>query len=178
MAKYDVSGKRLWNTEAGWAIPKTFSSGEESDGYVARSYILNWAAGVDRFNWYAWDDRVWLTLYMTEDDHKTLTTSAIAYAQVQQWLIGSRMIACGQNAQGTWIANVTRDGGYSGWIVWNQTQSLNLEIPQGWNIKRMKDLRGNTANLPGVNQVPIGVAPILLEGTSTVSPPRNIRIIR
>lgn len=178
MAKYGVSSKQLWNTETGWATPKTFSSEAEADGYVARSYILNWAAGVNRFYWYAWDDRDWLTLYMTEADFKTLTTSATAYAQVQEWLIGTRMVACGQNEQGTWIANVIRDDNYSGWIVWNQTQSLNLEIPQNWNVKRMKDLRGNTTDLTGVSQVAIGMAPILIEGTSKLSPPSNFRIIQ
>ena len=181
MAKYGVSSKPLWNTEAGWATPKTFSSEAEADGFVARSYILNWAAGVNRFYWYAWDDRDWLTLYMTEADFKTLTTSAIAYAQVQQWLVGTRMVACGQNEQGTWIANVIRDGNYSGWIVWNQTQSLNLEIHQNWNVKRMKDLRGNTTDLTGVSQVAIGKAPILIEGTSKFSCPSipsNVRIIQ
>ena len=177
MAKYGVGSKQLWNTEAGWANPKSFSSNAEADGYVARSYILNWAAGVNRFYWYAWDDRDWLTLFMTEADFKTLTTSAIAYAQVQQWLIGARMVACGQNTQGAWIANIVRDGGYSGWIVWNQTQSLNIDIPQSWNVERMKDLRGNTTDLTGVNQVAIGMAPILLEGTAKPAPPRSLKII-
>ncbi len=171
MTAYGISSKQLWNTEAGWATPKIFSSEAEANGYVARSYILNWAAGINRFYWYAWDDRDWLTLFMTEADFNTMTTSAIAYAQVQQWLIGARMVTCGQNALGTWIANIMREDGYSGWIVWNPTQTLNLEIPPNWNVRRMKDLRDNTTDVTGVDQVAIGMAPILLEGNSTPLPP-------
>ncbi len=47
MAKYGQNDKPLWNTECGWLGDEAFSSEDKAAGYVARSYVLNWADGVD-----------------------------------------------------------------------------------------------------------------------------------
>ena len=41
-----VEDKPIWDTELGWAEPKPFPSDEMAAAYVARSFILSWAAGI------------------------------------------------------------------------------------------------------------------------------------
>jgi hypothetical protein len=142
MTKYGISNKPLWNTEAGWAKPKFFPLDSEASAYVARSYILNWAAGIDRFYWYAWDNHNWVTLEMTQTDNKTLKPAAIAYREVQKWIVGAKILPCEQDSQGTWLAKITRENAYKGFIIWNPDKTINFEIPKEWNVKQMKDLTG------------------------------------
>ena len=179
MENYGVINKPLWNTEAGWANKsKVFSSDNEAAAYVARSYILNWAAGIDRFYWYAWDDH-WVTLEMTETDNKTLRPAAIAYNEVYKWLVNANVASCGQDSQSTWVAQVTRNNGYNGFIIWNPYKTINFEIPKEWNVKQMRDLTGRTTNMTGASQLTIGMAPILLETvlmSPKIAPPQNLRI--
>jgi hypothetical protein len=179
MTNYGISNKALWNTEAGWAKPKVFSSDSEASAYVARSYILNWAAGIDRFYWYAWDNHTWVTLEMTEPDSATLKPAGIAYAEVQKWIVGAKVLSCDQDAQGTWLAHITRGNDYNGFIVWNPDKTVNFAIPKEWNVKQMKDLKGSTTNITGTSQLNIGIAPALLEnalGRAPVTPPLNHRM--
>lgn len=167
MVQHGLSNKLLWNTEAGWSNPKPFPSDELAAAYVARAYILNWAAGVSRFYWYAWDD-LGVSLTMIEPDIRTLKPAAIAYAQVQKWLVGARMNHCTQN-QSTWICQLSRQGGYNAWIVWNSARKSGFQVPASWGIHRVRDLTGNQRNLSGTTtrnnpiSIEIGSSPLLLE---------------
>ncbi len=161
MAKYEIN-KTLWNTEAGWSKPKPFPSEELAAAYVARSYILNWAGGVSRFYWYAWDNQNWVSLPMVEADRTTLTPAAVAYANVQKWLVGAQMSPCQSNSQNTWICQLKRDRGYQGWIVWNPDGKLRFNVPDRWRVKQIRDLAGTERDLSG-NSIEIGPSPLLLE---------------
>jgi hypothetical protein len=178
MTKYGISNKPLWNTEAGWASPTDFSSDSKASAYVARSYILAWAAGIDRFYWYAWDSHGWVTLEMTQTDNKTLKPAAIAYGELQKWILGAKLLSCGQDSQGTWLAQIARDNGYKGFIIWNPGKTINFAIPKEWNVKQMKDLTGSTTNITGASQLNVGIGPVLLENwSSSLSSPQNLRLI-
>jgi hypothetical protein len=161
MAKYGISEKPLWNTEAGWSEPK-FTS-EEAAAYVARSYILNWTAGVSRFYWYAWDNQNYVTLHLTEADSKTLTPAAVAYAEVQKWLVGAQMSSCETNTEKTWTCQLTRDRGYAAWIMWNPERQLSFQVPQNWGVQQLRDLTGAKRNLSASTRLDIGSSPVLLE---------------
>ena len=173
MAKRGVGDKPLWDTETGWLIENhktvvepqrgSFSkvlSDDEASGYVARSFILTWAAGVSRFYWYAWDNYI---MGLTEADGTTLKPPAKAYVEVQRWLVGARVRACRTNAETTWVCEIAREGGYEGWIVWNPLRRVGLEIPKTWGIQNARDLAGGTRNLQGTSKIEIGPSPLLLE---------------
>ena len=162
MAKYGIGDKPLWNTEAGWQKPKPFPSDELAAGYVARSYILNWAAGVPRFYWYDWDYNPIFSLHMTEEDSTTLKPAAIAYEEVQKWLIGSQMTSCESNSRNTWICKLTRNDGYKAWIVWNTEYQLPFNMPKRWGVGQIRNLAGERRNIAG-NWLDIGPSPLLLE---------------
>lgn len=153
MTKYGFGDKPLWNTEAGWSR-KSLASDEQEAAYLARAYILNWAAGIPRFYWYG--------IYMIEADGKTLRPAAIAYAKVRQWLVGNRITNCTQN-QNTWTCHLTRDGGYNAWIVWNSERQLRFQVPDTWKVQQVQDLTGNKRNLPAQRTVEIGQSPLLFE---------------
>ena len=162
MAKHGLSYKPLWNTELGWSLPTVFSSDMEAAAYVARAYILNWVAGVQRCYWYAWDNQEWATLWLTEDDEKTLTPAAIAYMEIQKWLVGARMTSCTINSDNTYTCQLRRDDGSMAWIVWNPGQTLTYPLPQAWRITQQGDLAGVQRTIQGGTDVKIGIAPLLL----------------
>jgi len=78
MVDQGQGAKPIWNTEVNWFSPKPFPSQELAAAYVARSYILNWAAGIQRVYWYAWDNQA-VGVRTTEQDGRTLTPAGRAY---------------------------------------------------------------------------------------------------
>jgi hypothetical protein len=93
MLQAGIADKPLWNTEAGWFLPKPFPP-ELAAAYVIREFVVNWAAGVQRLYWYAWDNHGWVSLETTQRDNSTLTVAGNAYAVAFRWLTGSRMRSC------------------------------------------------------------------------------------
>jgi len=173
MSESGIARKPLWDTEAGWEIANQgpgkkagerglygrVLSEDEASGYLARSYIIQWAKGVERFYWYSWDNG---RTGLIEVDRGTLKATAKAYGEVERWLIGARMAVCDPD-RGTWVCLLVRDGGYTGRIVWNPDRGGYFPIPPGWGVKRARDLAGGAQNLSGAKTVEIGPKPILLE---------------
>ena len=157
MAEHGAGDKPLWNTESGWGQPKPFPSDELAAAYVARAYILNWAAGVQRLYWYAWDNHAWVSLQTTSADSQTVTPAGRAYGIIQQWLVGAQMGVCGEDASHTWTCALTRND-VPEWIVWNSNGATLFSIPAGWRAANSTPLLGAPHPLSGVtleiNQVP------------------------
>jgi hypothetical protein len=171
MARYGLSARPLWNTEAGWFIADQYTtvvappgnrvlSATEASAFVARAYAVNWSSGIERFHFYAWDDNA---MGLTEADGVTLKPPAQAYAQVDQWMVGATLGGCSNDAGGTWICSFTRPAGYAAWMVWNTVGATTLAIPGDWAVTRLRDLSGNTTTLSGVAAIPIDISPVLLE---------------
>lgn len=159
---YGLYQKPLWNTEAGWADPKPFPD-ELAAAYVARSYILNWATGVSRFYWYAWDNDWWISLFMVKPDQETLTPAGIAYREIQKWLEGAQMTHCNTNFEKTWICQLVRNNDYTAWIVWNSDRQLSFPVSRAWGVQQLRDLAGNAVDVSKLDSIEIGPVPLLLE---------------
>lgn len=166
-----MAEKPLWNTETGWFIQNSTNdvkptasfmvlSQEQAVAFVARSYILSWADGVTRLNWYDWDST---TMALSEDGGKKRKPAAYSYLMTEKWLVGARMTACDSDSSGTWVCQITRDGGYNGYIVWNTQGGKNFSVPGSWHVQVEQDLGSNSRSVRGANSVQIGIAPILLE---------------
>jgi hypothetical protein len=173
MDKYGLSSKQLWNTESGWAIGNRLtqarigSSGMgrvlsefEAAAYVARSYILMWGLGVSRFYYYSWDNKI---MGLTEEDGNTAKLPATAYAEIQDWLVGAIMTSCQTDANRTWIASISRDGGYRGWIVWNPDGKFEFRVPPEWHVESVRELLGSAKKLSRDQTIQIDQSPVLLE---------------
>ncbi len=167
-----LDGKPLWNTEAGWLITNRLSEVrpqsssfskvltlEEASAYVARCYVLNWAMGISRFYFYSWDSEVG---GLTEADGRTLKPPASAYAEIENWLVGARMVSCLSDRSGTWSCELSRPG-YRGWVVWNPRRTMKFRIPQSWPVSLRENLSGERLPLGSDPLISIGPTPILLE---------------
>jgi len=172
IAKNNVIGKPLWNTESGWYIQNSDNTvqGEgifskvltdgEATAYIARSFVINWASGIDRSFWYAWDNN---KMGMVQKDGKTLKASSAAFTQISNWLSQRTMVSCGKNSQGTWVVKMAKSNGHYAWIIWNPDSTMTMALPNEWNATQMRDLMGNVSDLTGKTQQTIGPTPILLE---------------
>jgi hypothetical protein len=146
LQRYNVA-LPLWNTETGWSSPKTFPADSyEASAYVARSYLLTWAAGVSRFYWYAWDNRDWCTLYLTtNDNHANL--NADAYATVESWMVGNKLDLCSNDANHTWTCHLSGEAGDM-YIFWNPDHQRSYRLPGNVNKGRewqLVDLYGKVS---------------------------------
>ena len=167
MRKHGVSDKPLWNTEAGWInSPRTehIDLVQQAPGWAARAYILNWAAGVQRFYWYAWDDDGGDSIPFTEADQATATTSAYAYGEVQKWLVGSRIESCQNNDERTWVCKLSRASAPA-WILWNEDHKVTFDVPKTWQVQSCTKLSGEKSAC-GAGGVEIGEIPIFFEAAS------------
>jgi hypothetical protein len=135
--------KPLWDTEAGWAHPKPFPA-DLAPAYVARAYILIWAAGASRFYWYAWDNHFWVTLEMVEKDDKTPKPASVAYATTEKWLLGATLNSCTSDNGGVWTCSLTRNGTQN-WIVWKGAGQGQFTVPSSWNVHETESVLGKDA---------------------------------
>ena len=166
MAEFGLA-QPLWNTEAGWLKPGEIAPERQAMAYVARTYLINWASGVQRFYWYAWDNQTAVSLHLTKIDGKTLipvTNVTNSYTQIQKWLVGAKMHKCGANSTKTWICNLTRKG-QPFWIVWNPDRELTFTVPKNWQVRTSRDLYGKDQTLPDSHQISIDFMPVLLSAT-------------
>jgi hypothetical protein len=165
MAKYGLANKPLWNTESGWLKPAMIESDRQAMAYIARIYLINWASGVQRFYWYAWDNQAAVSLYLTNIDRKTPTPVTKGYEQIQKWMVGSQMQQCTANFARTWICHFSRKG-QPFWVVWNQNRQLAFTVPPNWQVRKIQDLSGKSTPLPSSRQVTVDFSPVLLSATT------------
>jgi hypothetical protein len=158
-----LANKPLWNTETGWLDPARFDSEEVAAGFLARAYIVVWATGVQRFYWYAWDNRH-VALKTTKEDNVTQTPAGNAYKIIQQWLVGAQMDSCKESSEHTWTCQLSRDGEKQ-WIVWNSQGKRKFDVPEAWHVKSITPLLRDRSSLSG-STIDSGPVPVLLTGKS------------
>jgi hypothetical protein len=152
--------KPLWNTEEGW-LGSDFYPPDKASAYVARAYVLNWAAGVKRFYWYAWESHRGSNIELVTPDDRELTAAGKAYATIESWLTGGTMSHVWTSKNHDWIFEINRPG-YRGYIVWNEAGKRDFRISTDWHVSRVVHLDGSVAQITG-DSVPIGPQPVLLQ---------------
>lgn len=168
MARHGVT-KPLWNTETGWYIESNekaagfvgqekYLTYHEGAAYIARAYLVQWAMGVDRFYLYAWDN---FNSGLVQSDGATLKPSHSGYNQIVSWLKGARVLSCGKNRSGIWVAKIAPAAGGSAWIVWTEEGESTFTVPREWGVTKKSDLYGATSDLSG-GTITAGIAPVLL----------------
>jgi hypothetical protein len=159
MAKNGMGDKPLWNTECGWDKRKNFALDDEPSAYLGRAVLLNWAAGVSRFYWYSWDNNKY-SLRFTQDDETTPTTAALALAQMEKWLIGSKISSCSRNSDGLWTCHLTAPDGTPEEIVWHPDHGTKIKPGHG-NASAVEELTKGRRNAP--SDMDVGIAPVLVQ---------------
>ena len=180
MVKNGVNEKPLWNTETGWLIANE-DGGPDSSGYkywkkldrtnagpfVARAYILSWAAGVERLYWYCWDHKV---MGFVEPNTKAEKQNVVkAYSVTMEWLVGNVIDGC-KRAGKIWTCILKKPSGANEWIVWSEEEKVaTWVIPKDWQVTEVESL-DKTIYLLSNNILKIGQSPVLLRATSNKQP--------
>eukprot|EP00775_Hariotina_reticulata_P004921 gene4921-5164_t len=136
-------------------------------GFLARTYVVNWAAGLRTLCWYAYDADTMEGLTTSTDTERRpeeLNEAGKSYNNVKAWLIGARMTSLMRNKQGIWMASLLRGTRSKSWIVWNGDQRVSsrvLTVPSG--VRSRQDLiTGVTTSMSRVRQLPVTDVPLLL----------------
>lgn len=160
MTQYHTSERPLWNTEAGWLGPTALPA-DLAAAYVARAYVLNWAAGVSRFYWYAWESHQGSLIELTARDNTSLTPAGKAFGTIQQWMTGSVLNRCAPSRDGLWLCDLQKNQIQSH-IVWNPAGDHTFQTPQEWNAVLMRTLSGEQARIQN-GSIVVGTQPILVQ---------------
>jgi hypothetical protein len=172
MAKHGLAGKSLWNTETGWRIQNRDRNLDDEEwagqplpdadasAYVARAYLISWAAGVKRLYWYAWGHR---SMGFTDYDGKTPKPVAGSFNEIQKWLVGATLTSCKFDDKDIWVCELERNQNRISRIIWSTNGNIPFVIPDSWNVKQSKTLDGKTYKPPFL-EIQLNSSPILLEG--------------
>jgi hypothetical protein len=154
-AAYGLAGKPVWDTEGGW--PATLSDPDAQASYVARSYLLQWSFGVDRFYWYAYEGggATWGKLW---DRGRGVLAPGIAYRTVYRWLAGSVILHELERSGPVWRIELRLQDGRKAIAVWTTGRRMAYASPSGY--ARLEDLYGSETPIRG--SVEIGPKPVLL----------------
>ena len=161
LGAHGLTSKPIWNTETGWLQPAKFDSDDVAAAFLARAFILSWAAGVQRFYWYAWDNRSLAIVTYKEVERKT-TPAGSAYKVMEDWLIGAKMDSCTDNADHTWTCQLSRSG-QKEWIVWNSQGTARFTIPAFWRAETETPLLQGSQPLKS-SSIDVGPVPVLVRG--------------
>jgi hypothetical protein len=125
--------KPIWNTEINYGLQiggggqAAKITARKQAAYVARTYVLNAAAGIRKVFWYAWDLQ---TLANTKLSYAngTVTPAGTTYGVVRSWLLGSRISPCSKDSRGTYHCVVRYSDGVRH-IYWNPTRYVSIRTP-------------------------------------------------
>jgi hypothetical protein len=166
-----AGSKPLWDTEFGYAIAnKTpqhrpdehgrILSEDDASAIIARTLILNWAAGVQRVFWYAFDNGY---MGMTEPDGKTPKRPAHAYAVVEGWLEGAHLGVCSSHGGELWACNVRLGNGKLAMVGWSPRGRIKWHMEPAFRPNSVTDVQGFRHPFHG-KEIEVGTSPLLLEG--------------
>jgi hypothetical protein len=108
---------------------------------------------------------------LSDKSYTKETVAGSAYRETVDWLVGSKLISYHRNfdGEGSWYVELQREDSYRGWLLWNPNSYVNFTIPNHWNAKQLRDLKGNTRAVHGQDIVTINASPILIEGRDNTS---------
>ncbi|NHC15885.1 cellulase family glycosylhydrolase, partial [Motilibacter deserti] len=157
--------KPVWNTEVNYGvvggindavtIPEPLAS-----AYVARTLLLDRAAGVDRVFWYSWGEARILGISLGENAQGP-TAPARAWSRVSGWLADSVLVGC-TDTQGVYACSLRPNGGGWAQVVWRRDGSSGLAAPAG--TTGVVGLDGSVVSRAQGDRIAVGTTPVLVVG--------------
>jgi hypothetical protein len=157
MEKYGLGAKPLWNTEAGWLGPDLLPPDTQA-AYLARAFILNWAAGVERFYWYAWENHHGTEIELVGRDNGTLTPAGTALATLETWMTGAVLSRGSATPKNIWTCDLER-GNATSHILWSAGGETALPLPPTWQAQYIDSLNSGRTAIRGTS-IQLGAQPI------------------
>jgi hypothetical protein len=97
---------------------------------------------------------------MTETDNTTPTHAALAYANLQKWLVGNTLSSCTQ-VSGVWSCGLQFANGVQGMILWNPSGTVMVNESLNWTPAVVEDMYGNDTPMTG-KSLTVGADPVLI----------------
>jgi polysaccharide biosynthesis protein PslG len=161
MAANGAATKPMWDTESSWAGFGNLATPDNSRqiGFIAKDYLLHWSQGVSRFVWYAYDGGlIWGGLWSAGTGESPAVTS---YKETYRWMVGALLTTpCAADQTGIWTCTLSREGGYSGEVVWISDKTGSFVVPMQYTVYR--DLGGEVHTITN-HTITVGDQPVLLE---------------
>ncbi len=159
LASYQQQGKPLWDTEGSWGTSTDLADTTQQAAFLVRSYLLQVSQNVQRFYWYAWNNRTWGTLW---DKNTGIHPAGKAYRQVYSWLIGATLAQpCTLSGSGIWTCVLIRPNGYQALAVWVTGAPQSYTAPLQYISSR--DIFGVKTAITSGATLTVSTLPILLE---------------
>jgi polysaccharide biosynthesis protein PslG len=158
--QYGQAAKPVWDTEAGWGQNSWLPDPDLQAAFLAKFYVLHWSAGVDRLYWYAYDNKMWGTLWKAQSG---LNKAGVAYREVRRWLQGATMTTPCAITGAIWTCDLARENGYRARILWTTpiaSPPIAAVMPDFF--KQYRDLEGTLRNITA-GGIQISNKPVLVE---------------
>lgn len=168
MAKRNVSGMPLWNTESGWFIANSHGpakvkwkvlDSDEAAAFVARALIIGKSLELARFYWYAWDDGI---LGLLEMEDATPKQAAFAYRTTAKWLQGVNTVRC-EKLNTLLMACTLGERIKGSHVVWSTGTEATLVIPAAWGVTQQRELISDELKPIDGGSIRVRQQPILLQ---------------
>jgi len=161
-----------WSSLPSWCTegaPGEGASDQENMGIASRAYLFWWTQNVQNYCWATWDSTLTNVQLSLNPPGSTPSPAGIAYSNTAGWLVGAQMTGLTIDSSGTWVATLQRLGFTNAHVLWNPGVTTNCVIPAHWNAYEQRDLSNNITGLIGVNDVAVGVAPVLLDSVPSLA---------
>jgi hypothetical protein len=166
LAKHGLAALELWDTEGSWGMTAA-NAQEQEASWLMRFHIVQQLSGVSRFDWYAYDNCEWGTLWgpacgNSPDNWQGVRPAGDAYGTLENWITGATLTHCDQYKNGLWACELQRPGGYEGWILWvSSGTTLAVQVPSQLQLTQYRDWQDNVVPLSG--NVTVDEMPVLVE---------------
>jgi hypothetical protein len=169
----------IWNTEVNYGLQTgslggthaTPISDAKQASYVARTYLLNAAAGIKRVFWYRYDwgllpggGTLGNTLLNVPGDPTTVTPAGQAYALVQKWMHGTLVGSgsarpCAKDRHGTYTC-VVKDSSGTRRVYWNPTRKATVRLAA--NARHVQGILGAVSTVKPGSKLSVTYRPVMV----------------
>ena len=172
LKKHGLANKPLWNTEMGWLLANRDGgfgtslkpswekwrriSFSDSPGVVLQALLLSFSGGIDHVFWYSWNAQ---QMGLAENRGADPKPAAQAYQAAFDWLVGTQMESCEENAA-RWVCRVNA-GDKLRYIVWATTPEQ-FTVPADWKVNTLTSYIGESRSIASDGGLLIDAQPVLL----------------
>lgn len=130
--------KPVWDVEINYGVPSGGGATdvqqfpeEQQAAYVARTYVLQAAAGLDRVYWLGWASYPGMAIAMVTEDGTTPNSAAAAFEAVHGWLDGRERPTCSTSGDLYTCEVPADDAGPAMRILWQAEGASTVLAPDG-----------------------------------------------
>jgi hypothetical protein len=169
----------IWNTEVNYGLQTGSRGGTRAApisnakqaSFVARTYLLNAAAGVRRVFWYRYDmgilgsgGTIANTLLSQPDNPAVVTPAGQAFVLVQKWMHGTlegsgSAAPCAHDKQGTYTC-VVKDSKGTRRIYWNPHRKATVRLAA--NAHHAQGILGAVTKVKGGSKLTVDYRPVMV----------------